>query len=672
MEKEKACKVTIKGGRSPSKNEGSVCGMSKAAFSGLKVTLLWVAYVLLGSVAFMYIEANRYTYEDFKDHHHWARFKELVLAGDVVEELLILRNNLLDLCPHPIINQTFGHLDNGSKNYGLRNGTTEPNLVTISKLQLEEDWSWTVEDECEESLRIIHQVTKTDMWSLVDSIYYTMTAVTTIGYGHLYPVTRAGRLFSVLYCLVGVPLTCILMAKSSEMLSNRMLKLYFTAKKRYQGHQKALLYGITWVYLSVGFIVFMFLPSVALSKLEEWTYEDSLYYTFITLSTIGFGDLVAGYNENVQYKDLYKMCIIVWIMLALGYWFLLLNFLQKALRKNVPKRIKKSIKRSKRITRQSEFFKQLVGKSLYHLRVSPSQLCPSEFSSLSEPRISPSLADKSNVRVGQQKRNDSDSNSGDVALMVEVADALAGEETRRASRPSIMHDTTEGTNNSDSKKVPHLTLSQLLDVNIVVRSEVVPTIRSFIAQSPTQHESSKTLSCILTADAYELDKSVHPLQTPSVLPDEVTLPLRDVLNLVTLIKSIEDEVAAASGADSNISLHDDTSSPPSSPPSTVTSLDTREFVPLLKQSFHKPANKPILRTHKLSHREEEEIEEALQAVFDDYSDGEESDTEGERDSQIEEEEEEEAVSTDMAGKDIENGNYRTRNKLSHIHGGKTS
>lgn len=38
----------------------------------------------------------------------------------------------------------------------------------------------------------------------------------------------------------------------------------------------------------------MFLPSLALSKLEDWSYEDALYYTFITLSTIGFGDLVAG------------------------------------------------------------------------------------------------------------------------------------------------------------------------------------------------------------------------------------------------------------------------------------------------------------------------------------------------------------------------------------------
>lgn len=218
-----------------------------------------------------------------------------------------------------------------------------------------------------------------------------------------------------------------------------------------------------------------------------------------------------------------------------------------------------------------------------------------------------------------------------------------------------------GTDDSDSKVAPHLTLSQLLDVNIVVRSEAVPTIRNFIAQSPKEHEFSKTLSGILTIDEFQLKESPKALQTPSDLPDEVTLPLREVLNLVTLVKSIEDEVAAAGvGSNSNTSLHDDMSSPPSSPPSTVTSLETREIVPLLKQSFHKPANKLKPRTHHLSYKEEEEIEEALQAVFDDYSDGEESDTEGERDSQVEEEE---AVNVDTAGRNVENGNYSSRDKF---------
>lgn len=50
-------------------------GMSKETRSGLKVTALWITYLLLGSVAFIYLEQTTTTTVTLKDHHHWARFK---------------------------------------------------------------------------------------------------------------------------------------------------------------------------------------------------------------------------------------------------------------------------------------------------------------------------------------------------------------------------------------------------------------------------------------------------------------------------------------------------------------------------------------------------------------------------------------------------------------------
>lgn len=43
-----------------------------------------------------------------------------------------------------------------------------------------------------------------------------------------------------------------------------------------------------------GSIFFLFLPSVVFYVIEDWSYLDSFYFSFITLTTIGFGDLVAG------------------------------------------------------------------------------------------------------------------------------------------------------------------------------------------------------------------------------------------------------------------------------------------------------------------------------------------------------------------------------------------
>ncbi len=41
-------------------------------------------------------------------------------------------------------------------------------------------------------------------WNYVDSLYFTVTTLTTIGYGDLHPTTTATKLFTVAYVLSGV------------------------------------------------------------------------------------------------------------------------------------------------------------------------------------------------------------------------------------------------------------------------------------------------------------------------------------------------------------------------------------------------------------------------------------------------------------------------------------
>ncbi|XP_050698104.1 uncharacterized protein LOC126986195 isoform X1 [Eriocheir sinensis] len=561
------------------------CGMSKGTFSGVKVTVLWVTYVLLGSLAFQYIEETTYTTESMREHHHWARFKELASGQHVVEELLALRESLLEICPTPHMNRTFELLSEDAAGEAMERNKTLMEHVDMGQ----------VEEGCGPALLIMEHLTKKETWSLVDAIYYTMTAVTTIGYGHIHPKTPPGRLFCVLYCLVGVPLTCILLAKSTDLLSSRMHRLYTTAKRRHQSQGRSMLYLVTTVYLSVGFLVFMLLPSIALTKLESWTLEESLYLTFITLTTIGFGDLYPGYDDEAPYKDyqdLYKMIIVIYIMVALGYWFLLLNFLQKVLRKNVPQRIKKTIRQSKRYTKQSEFFRQLVSKQLqlqsqeekgtesppspptavkhhhhhhhHHLPHFPSHggrrgshyslLCDTVMSEQDE------VQQQAKPVVGGAGGANS---RGVVALMVEVADALADDTRRPSLAVAVPGGQHSRLRRESCRSNAPLTLEQLLEVRVAVRGEAVPHIQSFVASSP--HPSSGALQDFLEGN-----------ETPR--RQEVTLPLREVLTLVTLIKSVQDEVGDGNrGDDSGTS-----SSTPSSPISTVTSLDPQDYVPLIR------------------------------------------------------------------------------------------
>lgn len=48
------------------------------------------------------------------------------------------------------------------------------------------------------------------------------------------------------------------------------------------------------LYLIPGIIIFIILPAVAFMYFEDWEYDLAVYYAFVTLTTIGFGDYVAG------------------------------------------------------------------------------------------------------------------------------------------------------------------------------------------------------------------------------------------------------------------------------------------------------------------------------------------------------------------------------------------
>ena len=49
------------------------------------------------------------------------------------------------------------------------------------------------------------------------------------------------------------------------------------------------------VIVGVGAVLLFFIiPAAIFHRIEGWSYEGALYYCFVTLLTIGFGDLVAG------------------------------------------------------------------------------------------------------------------------------------------------------------------------------------------------------------------------------------------------------------------------------------------------------------------------------------------------------------------------------------------
>ena len=118
------------------------------------------------------------------------------------------------------------------------------------------------------------------------------------GYGHISPATAGGRVFFGFYAIIGIPLCLILLSDIGVKLSEQAKKL--SKKLKCCENRPKLGKALTSSIFVVVSIIFMHLiPAVIFMAIEGWDFGTSFYYTFVTLTTIGFGDYVPGKTFRV-------------------------------------------------------------------------------------------------------------------------------------------------------------------------------------------------------------------------------------------------------------------------------------------------------------------------------------------------------------------------------------
>uniref|UniRef100_A0A7M4FK77 Potassium channel domain-containing protein n=1 Tax=Crocodylus porosus TaxID=8502 RepID=A0A7M4FK77_CROPO len=128
-------------------------------------------------------------------------------------------------------------------------------------------------------------------WDFSNSFFFVGSVVSTIGYGTLCPKTAGGQLFCVFFALFGIPLNIVFLHRVGKILSLLCKRL---GKCLYEKGMKKTKFLTLLFFLVMGILVFLCLPSLVFQITEGWSYSEGIYFTFITLSTIGFGDYVVG------------------------------------------------------------------------------------------------------------------------------------------------------------------------------------------------------------------------------------------------------------------------------------------------------------------------------------------------------------------------------------------
>lgn len=167
-----------------------------------------------------------------------------------------------------------------------------------------------------------HRTNFQGRWSFSTAALFSATIITTVGYGNITPRSIWGKLVTCLYAAIGIPIMIMYINNTADLLAFIFVKNYSYAENIFQRrvHRSTrlalqsdlrLISNVPIAVVVALLFLYLFAGAFLFSHWEGWSYVDGAYFSFITFSTIGLGDLVPGkgiLSENKNGKTI--LCII--------------------------------------------------------------------------------------------------------------------------------------------------------------------------------------------------------------------------------------------------------------------------------------------------------------------------------------------------------------------------
>lgn len=145
------------------------------------------------------------------------------------------------------------------------------------------------------------------------------------GYGHITPKTALGQGMTILFCLLGIPITMVAMKSAGELWASAIRTLVIKTetgllKRAEPKHvtKKTFFCACTLIVL----LLILAAASTTSTGLENWNFMEGLYAWFITFTTIGFGDFVhlEALQKDVDQKKASNSTLIMYgILISMLY-----------------------------------------------------------------------------------------------------------------------------------------------------------------------------------------------------------------------------------------------------------------------------------------------------------------------------------------------------------------